>query len=230
MALRRLGGGLARALVRVGLPAIAAGAFASALPVPPTGVEAFVPPGWRIEQRHAADLDGDGLPDVVLLLRQDDPQLVDATLNRNPRQLAVLQATRESVGYRLAGRSARLIPVADRAGAEDPLAEGEIVVRPGGFEVRLALVNGIGSYASRIATFAFRMEPGCVRLVRYLRMDTHRSTLATQDLKIDYLRGLRERATGNAQTDTQNIERERFTPPPRRCLESLPAAWEFEAP
>jgi hypothetical protein len=66
-------------------------------------VEALVPPGWAIEQRHHADFNRDGRADVLLLLRQA------AAENTTPaRLLLAALATATPPGYSLLEANARL--------------------------------------------------------------------------------------------------------------------------
>src|SRR5215470_12091876 len=102
------------------------------LPARGATIESLVPTGWTIEQRHQADFNRDGLADVLLLVRQAGPR--DETAPR--RIVLVAFATNKPQGYALFESSARLIPSDSSGQFEDPMANGEIAVRPGGFDVR----------------------------------------------------------------------------------------------
>ena len=200
---------------------------ASALPARAASVAAFVPPGWTIEQQRAADLNRDGRRDAVLLLRRlPAAGVADGKDNRSPqRALAALLGVRG--GYTLLALNARLVPQVDLASQEDPMADGELSVRPGGFDIKLGVMSGVGSYQSASLRYRFRYQGSCLRLIGYDRLETHRATLATQDLSINFLTGAVVRTTGNAQSDVTQVRRERLSTNPYRCFQDLDSAAEF---
>jgi hypothetical protein len=215
----------------------APGALLPTLPVLParaSGPAGFVPSGWMIEQQHEADLNRDGRPDALLLLRSapaDTPPAsigapADARPGRSPARLLVV-VFGTSGGYALAASNARLIPQVDLASQEDPLADGEITVSPGGFDLRLGLVAAVGSYQTAALHYRFRYRGGCFLLIGYDRLETHRATLEAQDLSINFLTGGVLRTRGNAQTDATQVQRERLATNPRRCLQDLGSAADF---
>lgn len=207
---------------------LAAAAAAQAAPQLPTQAatpEAFVPAGWQIEQRQSVDLDRDGRPDAVLLLRADAaPQPPGAGLSPE-RVLAVLKA--RPGGWQLAGANARLVPQVDLAAQEDPLANGELLAERGSALLSLGLASTAGSYLSAIVRYRFRIEGRCVRLIGYGRLQTHRGTQATQDTSVNFLTGVVLHTSGNAQGETTARRRARLAANPRRCLGDLDSATSF---
>lgn len=208
------------AILGLALPLLAS-AQAPALPARAAAVADFVPPGWTVEQQHEADLDRDGRADALLLLRGPGP-----AGRSPPRTLAVLLGG--PAGYRLAAANTKLIPQVDLTTQEDPLADGEIVVRRGGFDLRLALTAGQGSYLSASLRYVFRYQGGCFLLVAYDRLQTHRATLDTEDLGVDFVAGAVQLSRGNAQSDDDpKVHREPLATNPRRCLQDLGDAATF---
>jgi hypothetical protein len=210
-----------------------AAAALEASPVPPVlpakaaTLAGFVPAGWQIEQRHPADFNRDGRADALLLLQPvPDPAAAAGTGRSPPRVLAVLLRGRG--GWVLAERNDRLVPQVDLSSQEDPLANGEITVRPGGFTLSLGLAATMGSYQAATLRYRFRHEGGCLRLIGYDRLEVHRATLDTQDLSINYLTGAVLHTTGNAQTEASQQRRERLPPTPRLCLRDLDDAARFK--
>ena len=184
----------------------------------------FVPEGWTLEQQKVADLNGDGRADALLLMRHPQasgtPQRILAVVLRQPGNHA---------GYKLSELNGRLIPYNDDAKQEDPMADGELVVRRGGFDIKLTLLTGVGSYQTAALRYRFRYQDGCFRLIGYDRMETHRATLDTQDLSINFLTGAVVRRTGNAQSNASAAKekRERLKANPRRCFHELDSATGF---
>jgi len=215
-------------------PALAVAPVPPVLPLIPdkaATVDGFVPAGWVIEQRLLADLNRDGRRDAVLLLRTAPPAAaasapVPASTHSPERVLMVLLQQRS--GWALAGANARLVPQLDLATQEDPLDNGELVAARGGFSLSLGLTSSAGSYLSAVLRWRFRVEPGCVRLIGYDRLQTHRATLDTQDLSINFLTAAVLHSSGNAQTDTSTRRRERLASNPRRCLPDLDDALSFQ--
>lgn len=202
---------------------------APALPARAADVRGFVPPGWEIEQQHDADLDRDGRRDALLLLR---PAAASApsgagSAGRSPARLLVVVVGRRD-SYALSASNARLIPRVDLASQEDPLADGELTVRLGRFDIRLGLTAGMGSYLSASLLYRFRRQDGCFRLIGYDRLETHRATLATRDLSINFLTGGVVRTSGNAQSGATEVQRSRLAANPRRCFQDLGSAADFQ--
>jgi hypothetical protein len=131
-------------------------------------------------------------------------------------------------GYRVAAVNQKLIPVSASAAIEDPLANGEISVSPGAFDVQIGLMAGAGSYQSATMNFHFRYRDACFRLVAYERGEIHRGTLDTRDLLVDYLGGKVVRATGNAQNDSRDKRQEAKAELPRLCFEDIGDGWTFD--
>lgn len=207
------------------LAAAAAAQAAPELPAKAATPEAFVPAGWQIEQRQSVDLDRDGRPDAVLLLRPDTPAAAPGAGKSPERVLAVLKA--RPGGWMLAGTNARLVPQVELATQEDPLANGELLAERGSAVLSLGLASTAGSYLSAIVRYRFRIEGGCVRLIGYDRMQTHRGTQETQDTSVNFLTGKVLHTSGNAQGDTTAKRQARLAANPRRCLGDLDSATSF---
>jgi len=203
--------------------AVQVAAAPPALPAQAATVEAFIPAGWQIEQQLPVDLNHDGRAETVLLLRPDGP--APGSGLSPERLLAVLQAQRG--GWRLAGANGRLVPQVELATQEDPLANGELEAGKGSFSLALGFTSGVGSYGSVVLRYRFRLEGTCVRLIGYDRLQTHRATLDTQDLSVNFLTGAVLHTDGNAQGDATSKRRARLAANPRRCLPELDSAVSF---
>jgi hypothetical protein len=121
-----------------------------------------------------------------------------------------------------------LVPRDDSGRLKDPMADGEITVRPRGFDLKLGMVPGAGSYLSATMRHRFRLERGCFRLIGYDRAETHRGTLDTRDLSVNFPTGVVVRTTGNAQSNATQTRRDRLAANPRRCLADLGSGWTFD--
>ena len=194
----------------------------AAAPETAATVDALVPEGWTVEQRHEADFNRDGRPDVLLLLRHT------AAEGQTPhRMLLVALATATTPGYVRSATNARLVPRDPSGTMEDPMADGEITTRPGGFDLKLGVMSG-GSYLAATVRYRFRLEGTCFRLIGYDRAETHRGTLETNDLSVNFLTGAVIRTMGNAQSSAMQTRRSRLAANPRRCLPDMPSGWTFD--
>jgi len=183
--------------------------------------EQFVPEGWVLEQKQIADLNRDGRADALLLMRRD------AQSGTPERLLAVVLQGRGG-GYELVESNQRLVPRSDDPNQEDPMADGEMVVRPGGFDIKFTLLSGAGSYLTAAVRYRFRRQNGCFRLIGYDWMETHRATLDTRDLSVNFLTAAVVVRTGNAQSEANKEQREKLKTNPRRCLRDLDSAATFD--
>lgn len=195
---------------------------ASDVPSTAAQLAQFVPPGWVLEQKKVADLNGDGRADALLLMRKsnsgDAPERILAV---------VLRRSGDHDGYMLAELNSRLIPHSDNATLEDPMADGELVAQRGGFEIKLMLMAGVGSYQMATLKYRFRYQDGCFRLIGFDRLETNRATLDTRDLSINFLTGLVVHRTGNAQSSATEKHTETLKTNPRRCFGELDSAAAF---
>lgn len=164
----RTGAVAALLLVLAAVPAAARPPY-PALPTSIADPGAAAPQGWRLETTARGDLDGDGRPDLALLLRGADPalkRLGDNGLptNRNPRILAVYLA-RPAGGYRLVLQNHRLVPVVAEPDY-DPItgiAAGGVTIARGSLRVAL----GAFGASIRSSTFSFRWQDNRFVLIGY---------------------------------------------------------------
>jgi hypothetical protein len=182
----------------------------------------FVPQGWVLEQQKVADLNGDGLDDALLLMRRSGgggaPERILAVVLRQPGG---------KPGYVLAEMNRRLVPHSDDASLEDPMAEGALTAQRGGFDVKLSLLAGAGSYQMANVQYHFRYQDGCFRLIGYDRMGTNRATLESHDLSVNFLTGEVVHRTGSEQSDAIQERHDKLKSNPRLCFGALDSAQVF---
>lgn len=214
---------LLAALVVLALPLTSqTGTAVPALPRLASSPEKFVPAGWTLEQKHLADLNADGLEDALLLIK------APPNGGTPPRILAVVLRRKGPAGeFELAEINEKLIPYSPDDRMEDPMADGEIMVKRGAFSVKLSLLAGAGSAHAATMRYSFRYQNGCFRLIGYDRYETDRATLNTLDLSINFLTGALERRKGNAEANSATKQRERLRTNPRRCFHDLDNAATF---
>jgi len=171
-------------------------------------IAGFVPPGWRIEAQAAADLDRNGVPDLVFVLRQNDPANVIAnkgglgasSLDTNPRILAA--AFKTSAGYRLALENHALIPRNDNPTVDDTFdAKGGLTAQRGSFRITLDFFASAGSWDAGPRKLTFRYQGGRFVLIGFDRTNVTRSTGKMTEISVNYLTGRMLTQTGTISSD-----------------------------
>jgi len=186
-----------------------------------SSIDGLVPPGWRIEQRHDADLNGDGRTDALLVLRQGDVAVP-------PRTLLVALAANGPSTYAANATNATLIPSDASGQIEDPLMDGGIEVRPQEFDVTLMFAAASGSAQTATVRYRFHWQNGCFQLVEFRRAETNRASLDIRDVTANLITGEVASTTGNESSGDKKIVRSRLTNLSPRCLPDLPGGLDYD--
>jgi hypothetical protein len=211
------------------------------LPAEAADAAGFVPPGWAPIARESGDLNGDGRPDLVLLMQLRDPANVQTvprgdgieSFDTNPHLLAVVFAG-PAGGYRLAASNSGLFlrPPANFTG-DDPIGGDTISIERGSLVVSFGFLRGGASYRFRWQRGAFRLigyeasgvSGGCVETIsiNYL---TRRARLTNEPVESDRTRVARRRVVGGPPPTLDRIAVNGFHPeeaiagPPLLCRPS----------
>lgn len=195
-------------------------------------VEAYVPQGWRLEMAKFGDLNGDGRPDAVLILRDDDPKKFIETgrqsmprFDTNPRILAVVFAN-PGGGYDLALENHSLIGRTVDLWQQDPLEEGEVAVKNGALRVTLGYFGGnMGN-----VTHTFRFQDGRFVQIGYDRVDVTRNSGVMSDLSINFSTRQMVRKKGHISDDKEKVTRTTLPRKPLLAIEQVGDGLTFQAP
>ncbi len=166
--------------------------------------EGFVPAGWIIETSQPGDLNGDGIADLVLVLRDHDKANVladpgglgEATVDTNPRILAVAfgKSAGGGDGFDLVLQNHVLIPRHTVPEADDYF-DG-IAIKNGTLQVALHLFMSAGGWTAGKIGYVFRFQHSRFEMIGYDSEELQRNTGATTDLSINYATGKAKLTTG----------------------------------
>jgi hypothetical protein len=191
-----------------------------ALPAAAAGAEGFAPPGWRVEAQARGDLSGDGLADLAVVLRMNDPANVlahdglgDNPFDTNPRILMVALGV-PAGGYRLAAEDRALIARRDYPTQSDPF-EGEFAIERGSLNVTVRLFMSAGGWGAGSSSFKFRWRDNGLRLIGFDHMDVQRNSGCMTRFSINYLTGRVRRSSGRTDMDRETV---RWSRVPVRAL------------
>ena len=162
------------------------------LPAQAQSAAELVPNGWIVEKEARSDLNGDGVPDLMLLLRMTEPRNVIAAdrletrqLDTNPRLLVVAFADQATDALSLALANHTLIPRHTDPLMEDPL--GDVSVAKGTLQVSLGSWMSAGGWSMSHSKFTFRHQDGCFKLIGFDATDVQRNTGKMSETSVNYL-------------------------------------------
>lgn len=205
-----------------------------ALPKVAASGAGFVPEGWKCEIQAEGDLNRDGLPDLLLVLRQDNPanvvandpdRLGESEIDTNPRILAVAFA-RKGGDYELSLENHDFIPRYDTPTIDDPFGSAEL--SDGTIRIGLHYWANAGSWYTDDTTYIFTYRDNAFRLVGYRDYTTKRNTGETWEVSIDYLAHTAEMTLGSFSDD--DVETKSYQKPlpdsPLMTIEQLGGGWD----
>lgn len=180
-------------------------------PVPERAIiaEGFAPSGWTVESEAQGDLNGDGAPDLALVLRNRDPRNVishdglgENPWDTNPRMLVVAFA--DGPEYRRVVVDTRLIPRSDSPTQMDVLGDVEAPsIRRGALRVSVGHWMSAGGWGAWRRTFTFRLNGDRFQLIGFDDFDLHRGSGEWTERSINYLTRRMSVTTGNIGDDRE---------------------------
>jgi hypothetical protein len=156
--------------------------IADKIPASAKTIEAFIPEGWKIEQKLVADLTKDKIDDVVLELREDKTPSVESEIGRV--LVVIMQSNAKTFTKVGVGEQVLLCPECfGMLGGANGEGNAEIKIRKG----VLIIDQLMGSREARNTVYRFRYDA-----------KTRRMALIGEDIK-NY-----DRATGDAASKSIN--------------------------
>lgn len=203
------------------------------LPTNAASLQGFVPRGWRVEKEIRADLDGEGAPDLVAVLKGDDPACRlerdgGQTLDTNPRLLVVARGV-PGGGFRLALANGQVIMRVDDPYMDEPLdpATG-LTVAARVISLKLNYFRSAGGWTTWSTTLRFRWDGRRFATIGADRKEVRRNTGETEDVSANYLTRRMRLDTGSIEDDVAT--RTRWSPLTTRApsLETIGDALLFD--
>jgi hypothetical protein len=193
----------------------------------------LVPKGWTVEKESLGDLNGDGAPDLMLVLRMTHPGNVIKNdgmgvkeLDTNPRMLVVAFADKATKKYSLALANHTLIPRETNPLMDDPLGDAEIV--KGTLQVSLGFWMSAGSWFTSQTKLTFRYQDGCFKLIGYDSTGTKRNTGEMSTVSINYLTKKAKITKGNVENDREDVSWKTVRAPSPLCLDAVGDGLDFD--
>lgn len=177
-------------------------------PTPPANAadaRGFAPAGWAVERDVRGELNGDGVEDVLVILRAQDRANVlsrgGSPWNTNPRML-VVGFGRAGGGFDRVLVDHTLIPRADNPDMGDVLEDAAWPrIRNRAFRISLTSFASAGSWSAGEVTYTFGWRDGAFRLIGFDDVWTHRGSGEVTERSINYLSGRMSRAEGSIEDD-----------------------------
>ena len=173
----------------------------------PVAAKAHLPAGWKVIKLVQADLNADGMADLVLVREETDPKKITKRddgyeFNGNPRTVVVLLADKE--GYLKVGEYPKFIPPAYTFEFDNYLDRfKEVRVAKGVITFEFDWFATSGSWWTSHESFKFRLEAGKLRLIGVEESSFARNQGEMTLTSTNHLTGKRKITTGISAFDDQ---------------------------
>ncbi len=225
-----LGGGILSATGALAQDLVIPDVSYPSLPKKAASAEGFVPSGWVLEAQASGDLNQDGVDDLAIVIRQNDPAnvlrdiegLSEDPFDTNPRIIAVAFRVQSDGDYALQFENHTLISRRTNSSAEDPFDKDDgIAVARGAVKVRLRWFMSAGGWETFTVVYTFRHKSGMFELIGYDRDELHRGSGATKAVSINYLTRKLEVTTGSIEHNAIKVRRKSLPQRPILTIDDI---------
>lgn len=210
---------------------------AASIPLNSGSAEGFVPDGWYLEKTVEGDLDKDGLSDLALIIRQNDPKLVidgnglgTERYDGNPRTI-VVALKQAAGGYLRIARNDQIIPVTGGAMIDDPIdnaSDSSLTIDRGVMRLNISFWASAGTWDTFNRTFSFRLKGTQLGLIGYDNHHVHRGSGALNIVSINYLTRRKKTETGSIEDDHVPEVWSRISRKPRILFDDIGDGFTFD--
>lgn len=209
----------------------------ASIPFNSASAEGFVPDGWYLEKSVEGDLDKDGLPDLALIIRQNDPKLViegnglgTDPYDGNPRTILVA-LKQAGGGYLRIAQNDQIIPVTGGAMIDDPIdnaSDGSLTIDKGVMRLNIGFWSSAGSWDMFNRTFSFRLKGRQLGLIGYDNHHVHRGSGALNIVSINYLTRRKKTEIGSIEDDHVPEVWSKISRKPLILFDDIGSGYEFD--
>lgn len=185
----------------------------------------FVPKGWVPLEAMQGDLNGDGRPDLLILMQGDDNRyryvnegLGSSDVNANARILIVALAN-ESGGYTRLVQNNVFVPPHDDPVMDEPF-EG-MDIKKGVMRVNFRYWASAGSWSMATYTYAFRYQGGRMTLIGYDEYYRHRASGEERMISANLSTGKQKLTTVDGESGKEQVTWKRFEIKPLPTLDEI---------
>jgi hypothetical protein len=207
------------------------------LPATAASAKEFAPKGWSLEAQSSGDLNKDGVPDLVFVMRDGDPRnilvnpggLGAEKLDTNPRILGVAFGATAPQPYRLVLQNHTLIPRRESPTIDDYFDRTDgLAIARGAFSVKLGLFASAGGWETFSSHFTFRWQNEHVELIGFERDSTMRNSGETVLTSVNYSTGKMRIETGSIENDKKKVRAKNLPKKPLLTIERIGDGIEFQ--
>lgn len=183
---------------------------ADSIPLKSATAEGFVPGAWYLEKSVEGDLNGDGIADLALIIRQNNPELMihndglgTDRYDTNPRTIVVALKQADGEYLRIATND-QIIPVIRSGTMDDPIdgvGDGSLMIDKGVLRLRIGFWASAGSWDMFSRTFSFRLKRQRLGLIGFDHHYVHRGSGELKTISINYLTRRKKTENGSIEDD-----------------------------
>jgi hypothetical protein len=170
----------------------------------------FVPTNWKVLGKTQGDLNGDKLPDIVVVVKGNSKKFITSNkelnvtdFDTNPRMLLILFKAAKSGGYTLAERNCNFIPIPDQPTMDEPFQD--VSIKSGILQLDFIWFTGIGGTTFN-SSYKFRYQNNQFALIGADTCNTDRNAGNVSTHSFNFLTKKVKVAKGTTDNDSDKIQ------------------------
>jgi len=164
-------------------------------------IESFIPKDWKTIGKAAGDLNGDKIPDAVLVIKGGDAKFLNKNdglgedvFDTNPRMLIVLIRNALANRYELAEQSNTFVITPDSPTMSEPFQSAKI--KNGVLQLDFEIWSSAGSWGTSQASYKFKYTDGEFVLIGADKKEFMRNSGESETRSYNFLAGKMSVTTG----------------------------------